>query len=90
MNKVDIRAWESGDAVWLAQHFNNEKIWNNLRDYVPYPYTLENAEKFIITQQELTPTQNFAITDDGEIVGGIGINFQHDIYRMNVELGYWI
>ena len=90
MTKIAIRPWEPNDADWLSQNFNNEHIWNNLRDYIPHPYSIEIAENFISKQQELNPTQNFLITNDSERVGGIGITFQEDIYRMNVELGYWI
>jgi hypothetical protein len=41
-------------------------------------------------QMLLSPTQNFAILNEGVLVGGIGIILQEDVYKMNVELGYWI
>ena len=63
---------------------------NNLRDYIPHPYSEQDAENFINKQAEIFPTLNFAILNEDAIVGGIGIVLQEDIYKMNVELGYWI
>jgi ribosomal-protein-alanine N-acetyltransferase len=87
---ISLRPWTIDDAPVLAASFNNVNIWNNLRDYIPHPYTEEDAVKFITTQLELSPTQNFAILDGEEIVGGIGLVLLEDVYRMNVELGYWV
>jgi len=87
---ISLRPWTIDDAPVLAALFNNVNIWNNLRDYIPHPYTEEDAVKFITTQLELSPTQNFAILNEQEIVGGIGMVLLDDVYRMNVELGYWV
>lgn len=87
---VSIRPWHEQDAEQLTLLFNNIKIWNNMRDQIPHPYTLEDAQHFIAAQAELSPVQNFAILSNGEIAGGIGIMLKSDIYRMNVELAYWI
>ena len=87
---ISLRPWKIEDAVTLTGYFNNVHIWNNLRDYIPHPYTAEDAEKFITDQTALFPTQNLAIVNEQEIVGGIGIVLQEDVYKMNVELGYWI
>lgn len=35
-----IRSWREEDAESLAYHANNRKIWINLRDAFPHPYTL--------------------------------------------------
>lgn len=87
---ISLRPWAPEDAATLTGYFNNVRIWNNLRDYIPHPYTMDDAVKFITSQAEVSPTQNFAILDENEIVGGIGLVFQEDIYKMNVELGYWV
>lgn len=36
------------DAEQLKNAINNKKILDNLRDGIPYPYTVENAQEFII------------------------------------------
>lgn len=87
---ITLQEWTTEHTDWLATNFNNKKIWDNLRDYIPHPYTLADAENFINKQIETTPTQNFAIFNEEELVGGIGITLQEDVYRMNVELGYWL
>ncbi|MEI6746086.1 MAG: GNAT family protein [Methylococcaceae bacterium] len=87
---ISLRPWLLEDVTTLTAYFNNQNIKNNLRDYIPYPYSTTDAEKFIESQTDLLPTQNFAVLNEQEIVGGIGIILQEDIYKMNVELGYWI
>jgi RimJ/RimL family protein N-acetyltransferase len=87
---ISLRPWVMEDAALLTAYFNNINIWNNLRDYIPHPYTESDAEKFITSQTTSFPTLNFAILNEEEIVGGIGIILQEDVYKMNVELGYWI
>ena len=90
MGGVTLRSWTDDDVDFLATHFNNIRIWNNLRDVIPHPYTPEDASRFILAQEGLSPVENFAILKDGQPCGGIGIILKQDIYRMNVELGYWI
>ena len=87
---ISLRPWSIEDAATLTAYFNNINIWNNLRDYIPHPYRTEDAVKFISDQSLLMPTQNFAILNEQEIVGGIGLILQEDVYKMNVELGYWV
>lgn len=87
---ISLQLWKPEDAGSLAVYFNNIHILNNLRDFVPNPYTEKDAEKFISDQIELSPVRNFAIYNEAEIVGGIGINLLEDVYKMNVELGYWV
>ncbi|MBI5856202.1 MAG: GNAT family N-acetyltransferase [Sphingobacteriales bacterium] len=90
MSSISIRPWLAEDADLLTSYFNNIKIWNNMRDYIPHPYTIEEAEKFIAAQAGVSPVQNFAIIDGLNLTGGIGIILKSDVYKMNVELGYWI
>jgi RimJ/RimL family protein N-acetyltransferase len=85
-----LRRWTIEDAYPLAEYFSNPLIWGNFRDYIPFPYSLEDAQKFITTQIKITPIQSFAIVDGQKLVGGIGITLNEDIYRMNVELSYWV
>ncbi len=36
------------------------------------------------------PPNVLCISINGEASGGIGVHPQQDVYRMNVELGYWL
>lgn len=42
-----LREWKLTDIDSLAKHINNVKIWNNVRDGLPYPYTMLDADKYI-------------------------------------------
>src|SRR5215212_6414485 len=85
-----IRNWRRGDKQSLARHANNRKIWRNLRDLFPHPYTLADAQSWIDRASNETPAVNFAIAAEGEAVGGIGIVLQADVFRRSAEIGYWL
>lgn len=36
---ITVRQYRHSDAASLAHHGNNKKIWNNLRNRMPHPYT---------------------------------------------------
>jgi ribosomal-protein-alanine N-acetyltransferase len=42
-----IRPWSSQDVDALVKYANNRKIWINMRDGFPYPYTREDARSFL-------------------------------------------
>lgn len=88
--KLILRSWHMDDAPSLAEHANNKKVWDNLRDQFPHPYTLADAREWIKHCEKQTPTLNFAIVVDYEAVGGIGLTPQHDIHRKNMEIGFWL
>src|SRR6516225_3182864 len=68
-----LRAWRRSDISSLVRYANNRKIWINLRDIFPHPYTRAEAEKWIaICESNQGPTTNFAIELQGEAIGGIG------------------
>jgi len=50
----------------LAKALNNKKIQDNLRDGLPYPYTIEDAEEFFKTMLEADKetTYPFAIVSE--------------------------
>lgn len=43
----EIRKWKLTDAKELAVAISNQKIQDNLRDGLPYPYTENDAEEYI-------------------------------------------
>jgi hypothetical protein len=57
---IQIRPWVHADANALAAGISNKKIWDNLRDYIPHPYSLADARDYIALQQGINPAQNFA------------------------------
>ncbi len=87
---VKIRPFESADAGKLAELCNNKKIFDNLRDYIPYPYTLQDARDFINHCQVHDPPMNYAILHGDELCGAIGLVPQTDVYTGSAEIGYWL
>ncbi len=88
--KCIVRNWKESDAEALAKYANNNKIEANLRDGFPFPYTLEDAHKFIAFVQAADPVTIFAIEVAGEAIGSIGYFPKDNIYKFNAEIGYWI
>jgi [ribosomal protein S5]-alanine N-acetyltransferase len=85
-----LRPWKQADAEPLIQLASNKKIWINLRDYFPHPYTAKDAKAWIDFNAALVPPLHFVIEADGQFAGGIGMLPKHDVYRNNMEIGYWL
>jgi len=85
-----IRSWKEIDQHSLQKYANNRKVWENLRDLFPHPYTLEDASWWISHALAEKPERSFAIANEEEIIGGIGLFFQDDIHQYSAELGYWL
>ncbi len=85
-----IRSWRADDAAPLARHANNRRVWANLRDRFPSPYTLDDADAWLRHCVRAVPATDFAIEVDGEAVGGIGVVLRSDVERVDAEVGYWL
>jgi [ribosomal protein S5]-alanine N-acetyltransferase len=85
-----VRSYRLDDAESLAAYANNRKIWLNLRDGFPHPYTVEDGHNFINRALDMQPETNFAICVDEIAVGGIGFVLHSDIERISAEIGYWL
>ena len=85
-----VRSWRMGDAEALARHGDNEKIWINLRDAFPHPYTVHHAREFIKSLRHRTPETTFAIAVNGEAAGSVGFVLRNDVERVSAEIGYWL
>ena len=86
----EVRSWREADAESLARHADNQKIWRNLRDRFPHPYTLGDAQAFLETMVGGKPETHFAVALKGEAVGSIGFRLQSDVERVSAEIGYWL
>ncbi len=87
-----IREWQIEDAENLASVINNKKIQDNLRDGIPYPYTVENAKEYITSMlsADKDETYAFAITVDDKAIGSIGVFRCNNIPFRSAEMGYYI
>jgi RimJ/RimL family protein N-acetyltransferase len=88
---IYLRPWVITDAPDLASIADNKKIADNIRDGLPVPYTLEDAREWLnITIPENNPPRSFAILLDNQLVGNIGLVTKTNIYRKNIEIGFFI
>lgn len=87
-----IRQWRISDKDRLAEMLNNPKVLDNLRDGLPFPYTPEDGEEYILSMltADETKTFAFAITVDGLVIGSIGVFRCDNIHFRTAELGYYV
>ena len=85
-----LRAWRPGDEPSLARHANNRRVWLNLRDIFPHPYTVDHAAAWAESVRDHDPVTTFAITDSNEAIGGIGLSVLDDVHRRSAEVGFWL
>jgi RimJ/RimL family protein N-acetyltransferase len=85
-----VRSWSIGDVAALARHANNRRIWMNLRDAFPHPYTEHHAREFIRAVRVRQPETTFAIEVAGEAIGSVGYVLHSDVERVSAEIGYWL
>lgn len=85
-----IRDLRMDDASSLARYANNRKIWSNLRDAFPHPYTSDDAAVYIDGALQMKPRTAFAIASKSEAIGSIGLMPGQDVHRFTAELGYWL
>ena len=88
--EIRLRQLDFYDKSNLAKLLNNEKVWNNLRNHIPYPYDEKDAEFFINLTKEEKPKQNFGIEFKEQLCGVIGLIIQKDVYQKSAEIGYWL
>ena len=89
-DKILLRPLADDDKEELTRLANNKKIWDNLRDLMPHPYTIDNAIFFINLTKKEEPQMTFAIEYKGSLCGVIGLVAQQDVYKKTAEIGYWI
>jgi [ribosomal protein S5]-alanine N-acetyltransferase len=86
-----LRHFKNGDQESLIENANNIKIFNNVKDTFPHPYTYADASWWIEFCQETNkPATTFAIDIDGKVVGAVGIIIGADVQRVTAEIGYWL
>jgi RimJ/RimL family protein N-acetyltransferase len=90
LRSCTIRSWRPSDVPSLVVHANNRKVWINLRDRFPHPYTAADGRRFVRAARNMAPETFFAIDVDSAAVGGIGFVLQQDVERVSAEVGYWL
>lgn len=90
LTRAVIRSWQPQDVPVIVRHANSRRVWRNLKDRFPHPYTTSDAEQWIHAAIQAMPQTHFAIAIHGEAVGGIGLDLQTDVFRRSAEIGIWL
>jgi RimJ/RimL family protein N-acetyltransferase len=90
LGQCEVRSWHHDDLESLVQYADNRKIWLNLRDRFPHPYTRQAGREFLRAALTQRPETLFAIDVGGQAVGGIGFVMMTDVERVSAEIGYWL
>ena len=86
-----IRRWRPEDAAALARAINDEAVQANLRDGLPFPYAVSDAEAFIgVALAAGGGMYSFAVTENDVCIGSISVTRGENIHRLTGELGYYI
>jgi len=85
-----LRGWQDDDRGALLRHANSRRVWRNLKDRFPHPYTETDAEAWLALARAQPDRNNWAIELDGAAVGGIGLEPLTDVYARGAHLGYWL
>lgn len=84
-----LRRWARKDKADLILHANNRKVWRNLTEMFPSPYTEADADFWIAFANRPTSI-HLAIEVDGVAIGGIGIIAGKGVSCRTGQFGYWL
>lgn len=89
MQPFTLRPFRPDDLAALVKYANDPTVAANLTDAFPHPYTEEHGRAFI--EQALNgPALRRCIAMNDACVGAIGLHPKADLWRRNLELGYWL
>lgn len=85
-----LRPWRADDKAQLIQIADNRKIWRNLTELFPNPYTEADADFWIPHSSNCSPGLHLAIEWDGMAVGCVGIDPGKGVSCGTAHFGYWL
>lgn len=84
-----LRPFHAEDLPALVTHAAHPSVAANLTDAFPHPFT-EAAGRAFLEQAATGPALRRCINIDGQCAGAIGLHPKTDVWRRNMELGYWL
>ena len=87
-----LRKWRMEDKHALAALLNDRAVLDNLRDGIPFPYTVRDAEAFIAAMLAVDreKTFAFAIVENDVVIGSIALYRGVNVHFRTAELGYYL
>lgn len=86
----NLRPWKLEDKAAMVRNGNNRKVWRNLTEMFPHPYTQADADSWLSFANQAAPSIHYAIEFEGEAAGGIGIIAGKGIACHTGHFGYWL
>jgi RimJ/RimL family protein N-acetyltransferase len=80
-----LRPWTEDDVPTITAECQDPEIQRWI-PAIPRPYTEEEALRFVRGEFRAAPGYQFAVTEDGEVVGAIGMTTNES---RNGHIGYW-
>ena len=90
LGAIVVRRHATADGPALARHADDRRVADHLRDAFPHPYTVSDAESYILRLEANPAPTSLLITVDGDPCGGIGYVPGTDVERVGAEVGYWL
>jgi ribosomal-protein-alanine N-acetyltransferase len=87
---VQLRNINTVSSSEIQQLANNYAIKKNLRDFFPFPYSVEDAAYFIESAATGAMGHVFALHAEDVFIGIGSLIQQTHEHRINAEIGYWI
>lgn len=84
-----LRPFRPDDLDALVEHASHPTVAANLTDAFPNPFTAEAGRTFIDRAMN-GPALRRCIAINGSCAGALGLHPKEDLWRHNLELGYWL
>ncbi len=87
--RFTLRPFTLEDLPSVVKYANDPTIAAFLSDAFPHPYTEEHGRFFLNECMQRLPFRR-CIEIDGEACGAIGLHPRQDLWRRNMEVGFWL
>ena len=85
-----LRPWREGDQGSLVRYGDNRRVWRNMTDSCPHPYTLDDANRWLSIANADPRSVHLAIELQGQAIGGIGAIAGSGNAVATADFGYWL
>ena len=89
MIPFELRPFRMEDLPTLVKNASHPSVAANLTDSFPNPFTEEAGRKFL-ESAIAGPALRRCIDIGGGVCGALGLHPKQDLWRLNMELGYWL
>ena len=87
---VVLRPWDASLTEALVAAADHPQIARYMSDGFPYPYTAEDAERWLAIARDEVPAMNYAVFLSDDLVGGVGGTALGAEESGVVEIGWWL